>query len=758
MGERKTFVLAPKAHRGLFTAWSRFSMGELIDSFSAWRDTIIRDNAWVGAYGHLQLTLATGGGLGTGPVWAIYFYNAIDTASSSALPVSVFLGHVGGTLVPGGTAVLGRYDINAAILSTTAPHELSFLTIKNRCFVAGPTLTGGSVPTIITKYPTATSYPWGKAAPTAVLAYTPYTGLSTGDHPEIKVYYRPATTGTGIQTTTGAVAIASAGAGSFITTTWDGKTLLVNSGSETYTINAITSATAGTLTTNATQNRGPDAAYEVHYGRLRWGSEPPKYAYSYYNPVTGHSTSRSPVLRLSEQDMTDVGVELTNIPTTNDANYTRIILWRSEVNSGGSTLYPLKLDSAHGGSATITDGLIVNGAVGTVTYRDNQPDTELGQVIGNFTAPTRNDPPPADIKFMEYWDGRVFFNTVAAPWRIRYSERTSSSRLGVGEESFPADNFLDVPSDNGVATGLKVVGGTLLIGTDRFLYAVPNNYESGAPLVKVSSRGGGVGHFAIDDHPGDTLDGEASAIYVSRDKRLWRHYLSGRLDDIGAPIQDKLNAAVLTYSKPYIVKVFQREKNWLCAVGIRGANDRYDFYFFDFDAKCWYDLAFAGGVTNVLSIGAGINFTLGGIGYAIMGDTSGQVIHHVMGGTVTMGTPIITTQFLDMGDTESKKTLEEIVFYVSDASLADWGCAVRFDGSTGAFTTLTQTAGVASSPRYRGPGILRFDAKALGPKQWSSMQLKLTIGGPATSVQASLYKVEIFYRMASTGAPGKPSG
>ncbi|MGH9845205.1 MAG: hypothetical protein ACREEM_41340, partial [Blastocatellia bacterium] len=343
MGERRILQLVPRAGRGLFTAWSRFSFADFFDSYSAWRDTLIQDNSWRNAIGTLGSVLPTGGGLGSGPVWAIYIFNSIDTTSSTAQPVSVGLAHVGGTVNPvGGTATLGRYDTNSAVLSTTAPHELCFLTIKNRVFIAGATLTAGAKPTIVTKYPTATFYNWGIAEPVASLSYTAYTtsGLAAADYPALRLYYNPGGTGTGITTTINTTPIASAGAGSFDATgKWDGKTLLVNNGTETYRINTITSATAGSITTNATVSRGPDAAYEVHYGRLTWGEEPPQYAYAYYNPTTGHSSSRSPVLLLSEKNMSDVGVEITGIPLTNDPNYTHVILFRNDVTGGGDVLW-----------------------------------------------------------------------------------------------------------------------------------------------------------------------------------------------------------------------------------------------------------------------------------------------------------------------------------------------------------------------------------------------------------------------------------
>jgi hypothetical protein len=780
MGDRKIKTLSPRTGRGLFSAWSRFSMGDFDDSFAAWRDVVIRDNAWQQINGTVGLGLATGGGLGTGPVWAIYYYNAIDTASSFATPTTVLIAHVGGTISPtGGTAVLGRYDTNAVILSTTRPHELNFLTIKNRLFIAGATLTGGAKPTIVTKYPSATQYDWGIPAPTAQLGHTPYTGLLGGYNPSVSIFYNDGTTGDGIETDGGATinigspSLVDTPPGSFDASgAWDGKTIIINATptTQTFKINTITDSENGTLTTNSfAPAQGPDAIYEVHYGNLTWTTGPPKYAYSYYNPTTGHSSSISPVHSLSEQNMTDVSVEITDIPVTNDPNYTHVILWRTPTD--GAVLQPLKLDrvfnTAAGGTATVentvgspAEFLIVNNGPGTVTYVDNQPNSELSRVIGVFDAPTTNGPPPEDIKFMEYWDGRVFCNTVSEPWRIRFSRQTNSAELGIGEESFPEVNYFDIPANDGVCTGMKAVGSGLLFCTDRYLYSCSPNYQTGqTPPDRISSRASGVTHWAIDEHPGDTTTNTASAIYIGRDKRLWRQYPGGRLDDIGAPIQDRLNRGNLTISKPYIVRVFSRGKSWFCAVGIGRAEGRYDFYFFDLDSLCWVDFGFSGGVIKGLSIGSGIEFASGaGETFAHIGSVTSQQVYPVLDTSIAISTAsLLTTQVMDMGDPTSLKTLEEIVFYLDDTSPAGWNCAVRFDGSTAGYVSLGE-ATFTGSPRYRGPGILRFNPKDLASRFWHAIQLEMTLATGSAMVAGALYRAEIVYKVESTGVSARPSG
>jgi hypothetical protein len=401
----------------------------------------------------------------------------------------------------------------------------------------------------------------------------------------------------------------------------------------------------------------------------------------------------------------------------------------------------------------------VNNGPGTVTYIDNQPDSELRRVVGDFVGPTDNDPPPQDIKFMEFWDGRVFFNTVSEPWRIRFSKRSNPGELGVGEESFPDLNYFDIPANDGTCTGMKAVGSGLLLCTDRYLYSVPGNYEAGnVPPDKISSRASGVSHWAIDEHPGDTTTNTASAIYIGRDKRLWRQYPGGRLEDIGAPIQDKLNIADLSISKPFTVRVFSRGKNWFVALGVGRSGGRYEFWFYDLDALAWMGFGFDAGIINALSIGSGIEFASGvGETYAHMGGNSLNVVYPLFDPSIAVSAAsVITTQPRDMGDTTSLKTLEEIVYYVDDTSPAGWACDVRMDG-TGAFVALGE-ATFTGSPRYRGAGILRFNPKDLPSRYFHAIELKITLATGSAMIPGKLYRVETIYRTESTGVSGRPSG
>jgi hypothetical protein len=85
----------------------------------------------------------------------------------------------------------------------------------------------------------------------------------------------------------------------------------------------------------------------------------------------------------------------------------------------------------------------------------------------------------------------------------------------------------------------------------------------------------------------------------------------------------------------------------------------------------------------------------------------------------------------------------------------DWACLVRFDKTTSGYTPLTRLP-LSGSPRYLGPGTIFWDTKAVGSKQWHSIQLQWFIGGGGAAPFKNLHKIELIYTLESTGASGKP--
>lgn len=742
MSDSKTFVLIPVDGRGLLTNWSPFNIGNYENSFSNMRDIAIRDNSWVCRAGDVSTAFPAG----TGIVQHVYFYNAIDTTNAAAPTTSDAIWSVGNSS-PYTLWFRDHTGTNNTVTTTTDPNDLCFLTIKNRCFVAG----NGCTPRIIADYPSYSTYSWGKAGPTNDLTYVGYVQASNAT---TKVFYQ-ATNGN--TTATNFTITATAGTPYTASPTWDGKTVIFD-GTEIYTI-ATSTTTVLTLST-PTPNNKANKNVEVHYGSLSWGVNPPKYAYAYYNPTTGHITNISPVLTISEQNMSNVNVALGNIVGTGDSNYTRIIIFRTA--RDGGTLYPLFLDVSNGGSGTVNaDGTMTN-SLGTLTYFDAQPDAKLGEVLGLFDASALilNQPAPTNIKFMEYWNQRVWCNTISTPWRLQFTGDSGQIPLGVSEESWPATNYRDITATDGQITGLRVVGDSLLVCTNKAIYYVAGSTENDFNLVRLSSRGQGVNHFAIDEHPGDSTNQSASAIYVSSDNRLWRHYPGGTVEDIGWQIQNQIDTVQRTgTNRPFIVKVAPLNKNWLLILGIRNqANTGYNAFFYDFDRMTWYDWGYGGiGSSNTANcFGAGYLYQLSKNSiYGGSNTGSPPTFYDIQSAAPFTGgiQPTFTTQALDLGSRRAKKSIEAIALYVSDDSLSGWAVQVQYD-QAGGFVSYTKDT-VSGTPRYRGSGVMFWSPPA--PAQFHAMELKVIWGTTAGSTPTKVFRAEIIYRVESTGEAGSPS-
>lgn len=733
MTDEKTFVLIPADERGLLTNWSPYNMGNFANSFGNFRDIVIQNNAWQARTSDTNTSFS---GIAAGQMNGIYYYNAVDTSSTTSTPVTLPMYHIGS----GATRTI-YFSAGTAVANTTAPHQPVFLTIKNRMYIAGATMT----PVISGNFPIIGTQNWGKAGPITDLTYDPLNVKASNT--AAKIFYQAANgTSTGVATIA-----AAAGTPYTASPTWDGKSVLFDNGT-TYT---IVSTTTGVITTTINVPAAATKDVQVFYGNLTWTTQGPSYAYAYYNPTTGHISNIGPVLTVSEQNQKNVNIAIRGIQGTNDAtNYTRIVLFRTQMDSGG-TLTPLFLDSAHGGTATIdASGMIVNNTAGTLTYFDGQPNSKLGTTLGAFPAPTINDPPPSDIKYMEYWDQRVWANTSSLPWRLRYSGDGGQIPLGVPEECWPAANFLDAAATDGIITGMRVVGDTLLVCTDKNIYYVSSS--GGAyRLLKLSSRGRGVEHFAIDEHPGDTTSESASAVYVSRDKRLWRHFPGGRVEDIGYQIQDKLDASP-NVANAYLVKVLATRKSWLLCLGIKdGSNAQYNFFFYDFDTRAWYDWGYGaiGSANPGYCVSGGYNYGTG-VNDLLVGHPTNPNVYSIQVGTDAQTLqPTFTTQQLDMGSRRALKTLVGANVYVSLDTLTGWDCQFQLEG-TGGFTGMTRVT-TTGTPRFGGANIIKYAMPVA--KQFHAAEIKVIWGLATAGLQPRVYRVELIYRVESTGEAGAPT-
>jgi hypothetical protein len=142
-----------------------------------------------------------------------------------------------------------------------------------------------------------------------------------------------------------------------------------------------------------------------------------------------------------------------------------------------------------------------------------------------------------------YWDGRLWLVNTEEPDKIIFSCDSVQCPFGVPEESFPATNYLRLPSEDGQVTGMKLIAEMLLITTLRYAYTVVGNNESNYRLVRVSTRMPGVGTYQMDDFPSDVEDQPSVIYYLGTDHNVYEWVPGMQANVISKEIADKLKTA-----------------------------------------------------------------------------------------------------------------------------------------------------------------------------------------------------------------------
>lgn len=393
-----------------------------------------------------------------------------------------------------------------------------FLNFENRCFVVN-----GKNAMIVFDADFING-PWhlaGQVAPAAALTYGLGGAYSVGTMSAIN----------GSKAITGTVPA--------IWTGMDGKFIDING--IRYTIDAITVNGNGTtiapqasLTETFKEVTAGGMTYVIHNGVMSWHN-PPRYAASFFNPTTGHSSDIGPILQITEREQTGVTPTVTlagsaaNTVAYN-AGYTQIAFFRSFLE--GTTMVEI--------NTTVNnrnDGLNIVFAETTTTGKNT--------ALTNKVAPQdTNLPPPIGVSAIAAWMGRIFglllstSNPAEYPGLYFTPLRLVEVTFGVAEECWPGRytrTGVDRPKGL-IATGSDTLANGIIIqsangdwtieGYDNFTFTPPHRIET--------RQSGGFLFGAID------VSGQLVQLY--KDKRL----IHGGTD-LGAPIQDKLNALPSTY-------------------------------------------------------------------------------------------------------------------------------------------------------------------------------------------------------------------
>ena len=687
--------IVPRRGRAFTPSLAEPTIGEMWDSFIEFKHLYIHPGGW---WQPRPNDLTLNSGITITPRAIFLFNKILDTS-----------GVVGASIV-----IVGENSLidgfNNVLCSIAAPYEIYFESVKNRMYFAG----ANNPPKIWTGVAgSAGITSWGAAGPIGALAYQSFSVES----PDTKVQVGVATVANGSSTvtkTSGTAFVTGSG--------WVGKTIKLDDGD--HAIQSVTSGTVLVLADTYSGSGTTGVAFQVHYGARTW-TVAPRYAYAYYNPTTGHITNVSPVLRLSEQAESNVAVYLSAIATNSTLNgygYTKIVIFRTAAD--GSSLLPLKLPVGVGDS----NGYL-NNSGGPLSFHDEQGDEYLGQILGLKEAPFENDPPP-NLKVIAYFDGRFWGIEQDRPWILRFSADATHD-LGVPEECWPAGNFRQIPSADGYGTGLKVVGSILMAFTERYAYSVAPGDEGSYRLQRVSTRGFGVSQVGVSEHPGDSSEASSSAIYVGRDRKLWRHFPGGRVEEIGKAIQTYLDVGMGSTARcPYLTYIFMADQFWFLVLGVAASNSisgftGYNVLLYDFDQEAWYDWGFwhLEDPTDLIGIPAG--YVNAGDGRTYLGLPL-QSLGQMHASYLAVGSPIaldhqahLRTHQLDFGALETKKSLESVELSVSD-STEPFTVTAYFDGQFGTPYPLTKLD-LTDTPRYKGFGTITYVLQQ--PKQWTTVTL-----------------------------------
>lgn len=571
-----------------------------------------RDQMLVGAQAYASITITSAG--------------ATATATSSAPhPFSN-----GETVIVAGSSI-AAYN-GSYLITVTSVNTFTY------------TFAGGASPATGNISATVQRLIWrlaGQAAPTVAPVYS----LTTNDPPY--------NTGA-VSMTNGSPAIL--GIGTTFTSIMAGKTISING--VAYTILSFTDATHMTLTTNFAEATAA-YSYNIFVGAGDWLTGP-RYAYSYYNPTTGHSSNVSPVLQITEQNQVGRTVTITITGSAENTlaynnGYTQIQLFRSALNAFTLVAVGEKLANNASGTNIVYFETVTK-------FKDTYLTTDLAPFDSN-------DPPPAGISCIVFHQDRMWALTIDG--RLRFTPAFFELPFGRAVESWPAiPQFARQVSQ---PSGMLVVGGSsvseaIVIQTARGDYSIDGFDPLTFNLFRLKTRySGGFLYSAT------SIDGALCEFY--RDKRLlllptrYNTLAAPESDDIGSVIQDKLNLVRDSLlSKARLHWFAAKSRNLiLLSVPSTGSSTANDYtYVFDLDNGALVSEWNAG-----FSCFATVHDATTGELQLWAGDSTGAAYRLLGGATQDAGAnfqPVVKTSILRPAEEEMWSDLSYVELYVNDAS------------------------------------------------------------------------------------------
>jgi hypothetical protein len=506
------------------------------------------------------------------------------------------------------------------------------------------------------------------------------------------------------------------------------------------------SANAGTLATTYAEATGGSPvtrSAQVNFGPISFQNASYTYAVSYWNFTSGHITNPSTVFSVKDGAPNNVNVTVTisNIIATNDTAYNYIILWRSQ--AGNASLQPLAILNNDTG----------NVGNGTITYTDTLgDDTALGTCLapgqstgpGKIVAPANgtNAPPPSDLNFPVYWDGRFWASSQTQIGLLFFSARSTfgaSTTLGanedincgVAEECWPPIFTRPIPDADGKITGLRVVGGTLMVLTDKAIYAVYGSNQTNYGLSKVSSKGAGTSHFATCVIPGEDVNASDVLVHFGNDGRLYFLFGSGGDFPVSYPIQPDLEVAGASAATATVFTMHNSTSTYVGLVPVPGGT----LYLYDLERKIWIKSGFSAYGTGVVE-----GLLNGALTYLFSDYNFGNNVYY---GNQAIGTPAvgytILTNWTTFGkDKKDDKLLASVTVYTNDPA-ANIQCFVSVDGGFGFQMTQVPSTGTYGPAFHEFADAIVFEPQG-GPFRGRLFQFQVQNTAP-TAYTSSIYEI-----------------
>lgn len=557
----------------------------------------------------------------------------------------------------------------------------------------------------------------GQDAPTAAPTYS----LATNDPPY--------NTGT-ISCTQGSVNCTGIGTAWTTGAAWVGKHISINGND--YIIATVTTGTALTLTETFKEATAA-LAYNIFRGIGDW-INPPRYAFAYRNPTTGHLSNVSPVLEVTERDQFGRTITITiagsaENTTAYNNGYTQIQLFRSAKNA-----YTL---------VALNEFLSNNNTGSAITYVETAAkfaDTFLTDLLAPFE---QNGVPPSAISALAFHQDRLFALTVDG--RLRFTPAPFEMDYGVAVEAWPdLPQFARrIPSE---PNGMLVIGGSstsesLIVQTARGDYSLDGFDPITFRIFRLRTR-----HSGGFMYSATSVDGALVQFY--RDKRLMA-FPEGL--DIGIAVQDRLSGVRDSLMSKVRTHWFAaKNRNYLfLSVPSTVSSVANDYtYVFDLD-KGGLAYEFNAGfsafgtvhdaTTGEIQLWVGDNF---GAAYRLLGSSFQDAGANV--------NPVIRTNIIRPLENEAWSSIAYVHLYVNDASQAWTGrLFIHEQTNTGATdgTTYPLTFNVAP---YKSQGAQgkKLVASFTHSKRKKSEAFQLEITYPSQNAALWIEKIVVGFKAA----------